>query len=102
MASLNAYDLDIPQPLCVSPATVDVAHAARPAKARPVWVRVAVEDGTERVEQGFALAWTRQHVLVQVLWRESYYKAAREFWVDAERVSRRVIEPQWLGREATV
>lgn len=98
MAGLNAADIDIPQPVAVPVGRVDVAHASRPAKARPVWVHVAVDDGSERAEQGFALAWTKRHVLVQVLWPASYYKGAREFWIDAARVSRRVIDPQWLGQ----
>ncbi|WP_457317559.1 hypothetical protein [Sinomonas sp. RB5] len=72
----------------------------RPAKALPVWVRLLFDDGRpERTESGFALAWTDRHVLVQVLWQASYYRGAREFWVEAAQVERRVIASQWLGRD---
>lgn len=60
---------------------------------------MGVDDGTERTEAGFALAWTRGHARVQVQWPAEYYRGAREFWVLAERVTRRVIEPQWLGSD---
>lgn len=99
MAALNASDTRIPQPLSVSPLLINIERATKPATALPVWVSVAVDDGSERVERGFAHAWTRRHVLVQVLWKKAYYRTAIEFLVDAERVQRRIIEPQWLGRE---
>lgn len=75
-----------------------VVHAHRPI---PVWARLTFDDGRpERLEKGFANAWTTQHVLVQVLWELSYYRGARHFWVEAAQVKRRAIEPQWLGRSA--
>jgi hypothetical protein len=63
-----------------------------------VWVRLHLQDGTERTQWGFAKAWTRGQALVEVQWQQSYYMAAREFWVDASTVSRRQIEPEWPGR----
>ncbi|WP_369044706.1 hypothetical protein [Sinomonas sp. P10A9] len=62
-----------------------------------MWVNVPTDDGGEAMTKGFALAWTRALVRVQVLWPKEYYHAATEFWVTASRVTRRVIEPQWLG-----
>ncbi|MGO4470354.1 hypothetical protein AB4Y95_00245 [Arthrobacter sp. M-10] len=93
MSGLNEPVNNIPQPVAVSPDLVDLAHATRPKKTIPVWVRVAVDDGSERTEPGFAQGWTREHVLVQVQWPADYYKGAREFWVEATRVRRRVIDP---------
>jgi hypothetical protein len=52
---------------------------------------VPTADGGEVVKDGFALAWTEDAVLVQVLWPREYYTAAREFWVNASRVSRRAL-----------
>lgn len=98
MAGLNEADASTPQPVTVPAEQIDQARVTRPAKPHAVWVNVAVDDGTERREQGFALAWTEQHVLVQVLWPKSYYKGALEIWVEAKRVSRREITPQWIGK----
>ena len=42
------------------------------------------------------MAWADATVLVQVLWAREYYRAATEVWVDAERVERRVVEPEWI------
>ncbi|BCT76942.1 hypothetical protein SCMU_27840 [Sinomonas cyclohexanicum] len=74
-------------------------NVTRPAKARPVWVNVPTDEGGEAYKRGFALAWTHDRVRVQVLWPKEYFEAATEFWVDASRVQRRAIEPQWLGRD---
>ena len=93
MSGLNEPIRDTPQPVSVAPDQVDLAHVTRPNKTLAVRVRVAVDDGSERTESGFALGWTKTHVLVQVQWPAEYYKGAREFWVEAERVRRRVIEP---------
>jgi hypothetical protein len=49
----------------------------------PVWVRLTFDDGRpERPQKGFALAWTDQHVQVQVPWEISYYRGARDFWIN--------------------
>ena len=69
---------------------------AKPPKPLPVWVRLPLDDGTEARVKGFALGWTAERVLVQVLWAREYYRAATQVWVDAGRVERRVIDPQWL------
>lgn len=85
------------QPRPVS-APVPSGNVTRPAKAHPVWVNVPTDDGGEAHKRGFAMAWSRDRVRVQVLWPKEYFEAATEFWVDAARVQRRVIEPQWGGR----
>ncbi|ASN52644.1 hypothetical protein [Sinomonas sp. R1AF57] len=85
----------VPRPV---PSPSPSGNITRALKARPVWVDVPTDDGGETRTAGFALAWTRDAVEVQVLWRKEYYVAATEFWVGASRVQRRVIEPQWLGR----
>ena len=95
MSGLNERDEPEPDPVTVEPS----GDVVRPSKALPVWVRLQLQDGSERTQWGFALAWTRGQVLVQVQWQMSYYMAAREFWVDATTVTRRVIEPAWRGRE---
>ena len=95
MSGLNERDEPEPDPVTVEPA----GDVVRPRKALPVWVRLTLQDGTERTQWGFAQAWTRGQVLVQVQWQMSYYMAAREFWVEASAVTRREIQPQWLGRE---
>ncbi|WP_437770642.1 hypothetical protein [Arthrobacter sp. KNU40] len=92
MSGLNESDGNIPQPVSVEADLIDLAHVTHPKKSIPIWVRVAVDDGSERTESGFALGWTKTHVLVQVQWPAEYYKGAREFWVDAERVKRRVLK----------
>ncbi|MDR6623038.1 hypothetical protein [Sinomonas atrocyanea] len=86
---------DAPDPVGLP---VPAGPVTRAPKARPVHVLVPTVDGGEIVKDGFALAWTKDAVLVQVLWPREYYTAAREFWVDASSVSRRVIEPEWNGR----
>jgi hypothetical protein len=85
----------IPQPVS---APAPSGYVTRPAKARSVWVEVPTDDGREVRSKGFTHAWTNDRVRVQVLWRKEYYTAATEFWVDASRVSRRVIDPEWIGR----
>lgn len=87
-----------PQPVML-PAPLSGVTRAGKGKSLPVWVRVPTDDGGETVKVGFALAWTRDVVEVQVLWPVAYYQAATEFWVTADRVRRRTIEPQWLGRD---
>lgn len=76
---------------------VDEASAYRPPTSFPVWVEVRVVDASlpPRKVPGFALAWTREHVLVQIKWPKEYFVGARNFWTDAVNVSRRVIEPSW-------
>ena len=69
---------------------------ARAEKPLPVWVTLPLDDGTEARTKGFALGWTADVVLVQVLWAREYYRAATHVWVGAGRVERRVIEPEWI------
>ena len=71
---------------------------ARAEKPLPVWVTLPLDDGTVARVKGFAMGWTADVVLVQVLWAREYYRAATEVWVDAGLVERRVIEPEWMGR----
>lgn len=98
MAGLNVHEDREADPITVP--MIDEARAARARKDIPVWVRLTFDDGRpERTERGFAVAWTDQDVRVQVLWQETYYKAAREFWVRAEQVKRRTIGPRLLGVE---
>ena len=81
-----------PRPVSLEP-PVSWARAEKPL---PVWVRLPLDDGTEARTKGFALGWTADAVLVQVLWAREYYRAATEVWVDPGRVERRVIEPEWI------
>lgn len=101
MGGLNQRGEPEPDPVLVPDEEIDPGGITRAHMAVPVWVRLAFDDGRpDRTEKGFALAWTDRHVLVQVLWLISYYRGAREFWVEAGQVKRRVIEPHWLGRSA--
>ena len=101
MSGLNEGGDPEPDPIVVPNGAIDSGRITCADKAIPVWVRLAFDDGRpERTEKGFAKAWTDRHVLVQVLWLISYYRGARDFWVEAAQVERRVIEPQWLGRSA--
>ncbi|NUP74542.1 MAG: hypothetical protein HOQ07_07820 [Sinomonas sp.] len=101
MSGLNQCGEPERDPVLVAHQAIDPIRITHAHKALPVWVRLTFDDGRpERLEKGFAQAWTDRHVLVQVLWVISYYRGAREFWVDAAQVTRRVIEPQWLGRSA--
>ncbi len=101
MSALNQHDEPERDPIVVPQSAIDARSVTHAHKALPVWVRLAFDDGRQpQTDKGFALAWTGRHVLVQVLWRMSYYQAAREFWVEATQVDRRQIEPQWIGRSA--
>ncbi|BCT77101.1 hypothetical protein SCMU_29430 [Sinomonas cyclohexanicum] len=101
VSGLNETSEAEPDPVVVPADAIDWPRVVTAHKAIPVWVRLTFDDGrAERTERGFAKAWTARHVRVQVLWRLSYYRGAREFWVEPSQVRRRVIEPQWLGRSA--
>ncbi|WP_156144175.1 hypothetical protein [Sinomonas humi] len=101
MSGLNESGEPERDPIVVPEDAIDARSIVRAHRSIPAWVRLAFDDGRpERTEKGFARAWTDRHVLVQVLWTMSYYRGAREFWVEAEQVRRRLIEPQWLGRSA--
>ncbi|WP_138415299.1 hypothetical protein [Sinomonas gamaensis] len=101
MSGLNQQGEAEPDPIVVPPEEIDREPITQAHKALPVWVRLTFDDGRpERTEKGFAKAWTEHFVLVQVLWTIAYYRGAREFWVEASSVKRRVIEPAWLGRSA--
>ena len=101
MSGLNLLGEAEPDPVVVPVEARDAQRAVRAHRAMPVWVRLSFDDGRpERTEKGFARAWSGQHVLVQVLWSLSYYRGAREFWVEAGQVRRRAIQPQWIGRSA--
>lgn len=102
MSGLNEAGGAEPDPVVVPQDAIDQGRVTVAPKALPVWVRLTFDDGRpERIEKGFAKAWTDRHVLVQVLWQASYYLGAREFWVEAGQVENRVIDPQWLGRDRT-
>jgi hypothetical protein len=99
VSALNERGESEPDPILVPAEAIDPNQVTRPQSPMPVWVRLTFDDGRpERTQKGFALAWAGQHVQVQVLWEISYYRGAREFWVEAGQVTRRKIEPQWLGR----
>jgi hypothetical protein len=99
LSALNHRGDSEPDPIVVTAASINPEKVTRPQVPIPVWVRLTFADGRpERTQKGFALAWTAQHVQVQVLWEISYYHGAREFWVSADQVTRRTIEPQRLGR----
>ncbi|GHG61316.1 hypothetical protein GCM10012320_36160 [Sinomonas cellulolyticus] len=99
MSALNQRGDAEPDPILVPAASIDPEKVTRPPAPMPVWVRLTFDDGRpERTQKGFALAWTDRHVQVQVLWEISYYRGARDFWVSPDQVTRRTIEPQWLGR----
>ena len=101
VSALNESGEPEPDPVVMPNGAIDQERITHAHKAIPVRVRLTFDDGRpERTEKGFAKAWTNQFVLVQVLWQISYYRGAREFWLDARQVRRRVIEPQWLGRSA--
>lgn len=70
----------------------------RPEKSLPVRAELATAGGGTVRSKGFARAWTRDAVLVQVLWPKEYYTAPVEVWLEPARVARRVIEPAWPGR----
>jgi hypothetical protein len=97
VAGLNdTSSRDLPAPLA---APAPDGEVTRPAKPIPVWLRLRWEDGTERTVKGFAFAWSADGVLVQYLGEGSYHLTAREIWTEALNVTRRKLEPQWLGRE---
>lgn len=99
MSALNHRGGSEPDPILVPAAAIDPMQISRAQEPMPVWVQLTFDDGRpERTQKGFALAWTDRHVQVQVLWEISYYRGAREVWVSADQVTRRRIEPQWLGR----
>ncbi|WP_284762202.1 hypothetical protein [Arthrobacter sp. efr-133-R2A-63] len=101
MSGLNQSGEPEPDPVVVPDTGIDWARAVRAHQAVPVWVRLTFDDERPAcTEKGFACAWTDQHVLVQVLWELSYYRRAREFWVHAGQVKRRVVERRWLDRSA--
>jgi hypothetical protein len=101
VSALNQSGDSEPDPVQVPAAEIDPGQVSRPQGPLPVWVRLTFDDGRpERSQKGYALAWTAQHVQVQVLWEISYYHGARDFWVNANQVTRRKTEPQWLGRSA--
>ncbi|AMM31525.1 hypothetical protein SA2016_0837 [Sinomonas atrocyanea] len=98
MSALNQRGDSESDPVLVPAAAIDLQKVSRPPAPMPVWVRLTFDDGSaERTQKGFALAWTDQHVQVQMLWEISYYHGARDFWVNADQVTRRAIDPQWLG-----
>ncbi|WP_336857198.1 hypothetical protein [Sinomonas albida] len=100
MAGLNVHDEPETYPLTVPQSELNTARMTRTSRTIPVWVRLGFDDGRPEVTSaGFAEAWDDRHVLVQVLWRMSYYQAARSFWVDAAQVRRRVIPPKLLGAD---
>lgn len=99
MSSLNQRGDSEPDPVLVPAAEIDPGKVSHAQEPMPVWVRLTFdEDRPERTQKGFALAWTDQHVQVQVLWEISYYNGARDFWVTADQVTRRTIEPQRPAR----
>ncbi|WP_188782063.1 hypothetical protein [Sinomonas atrocyanea] len=97
MSALNQRGDSEPNPVVIPAAAIDPGQVSRAPAPMPVWVRLTFDDGSaERTQKGFALAWTDQHVQVQVLWEISYYRGARDFWTNADQITRRTIEPQWL------
>ncbi|GAB3278641.1 hypothetical protein GCM10027449_18850 [Sinomonas notoginsengisoli] len=101
MSGLNLLGEPEPYPVVVPAETLNALRTVRSRHAPPVWVRLTFDDERpDRIEKGFAQAWTGAHVLVQVLWSLSYYRGAREFWVEAHQVRRRTVGPQWHGRPA--
>lgn len=101
MSELNRLGEPEPDPVLAPAGALDSGHLVYAHRPLAVWVRLTFDDGRpDRTEKGFARAWSGQYVLVQVLWAMSYYRGAREFWVEAGQVRRRAIEPQWIGRSA--
>ena len=77
---------------------VDERLVYRPDRSWPVWVTLTFPNGEpDQTTDGFAVAWTREYVLVQVRWQVEYYLGTRSFWVEAGKVSRRRIEPSRRG-----
>jgi hypothetical protein len=102
VSALNQRGDSEPAPVVVPAASIDPKQVSRAQAPMPVWVRLAFDDGRlERTQKGFALAWTAKYVQVQVLWEISYYRGARDFWVNADQVTRRKIEPQWLDSSSS-
>lgn len=92
-----------PDPVVVPDEVIAAQRVIRPRKSWPVWVRLTFADGRQpRIEDGFAVAWTREHVLVTVRWRIEYYLGTREFWVRADQVKRRAIVPSRPRRDEAV
>ncbi|MBT8162776.1 hypothetical protein KKI43_20305 [Arthrobacter sp. GN70] len=79
-------------PLVVPESDVDMSRKFTPANSPAVWVRLTYTDGAVHEVPGFALAWTRAHVLVQIPWPEEYYDGHRDSWVPATGVRRRQID----------
>ncbi|WP_426303025.1 hypothetical protein [Arthrobacter sp. R-11] len=78
-------------PLSVPASEVAFEAKTEAPESIPVWVRLHFEDGSEETAKGFAHAWTRIHVLVQIPWAQTYYTGTKEVWVQAEDVRRRII-----------
>ncbi|WP_426302790.1 hypothetical protein [Arthrobacter sp. R-11] len=79
-------------PLTVPESEVALGTKTVAPKSIPVWVRLRFEDGSEETVKGFAMAWTRVHVFVQIPWAQHYYTGTNEVWVKAEDVRRRKLQ----------
>ncbi|GAB3535812.1 hypothetical protein GCM10027403_14530 [Arthrobacter tecti] len=73
---------------------VDPASAHHTEKTIPVWVRLHFPSGKAETAKGFAIAWTREAVLVQYvdMW------PVEPIWVEPQRVRRRKLEKDRRGR----
>lgn len=79
-------------PVVVPADAIDERLVYRPVHGVAVWATLTFDGGEpDRIVEGFALAWTRQFVLVQTRWQQSYFLGSREFWLNAAQVKRRAI-----------
>lgn len=86
-------------PVVVPDELVDERLVYRPDRDWPVWATLTFNGAEpDRIVEGFAVAWTREYVLVQTLWQHSYFLGTRKFWLNAAQVKRRAIIPSRRGR----
>jgi len=86
-------------PVVVPDEVIDERLVYRSEHGVAVWATLTFDGGEpDRVVEGFAVAWTRQFVLVQTVWQQSYYLGSAKFWLNASQVKRRAIIPSRPNR----
>ncbi|MEZ2373090.1 hypothetical protein [Arthrobacter sp. RCC_34] len=86
-------------PIVVPDDAIDERLVYRSEHGIAVWARLTFDGGEpDRIVEGFAVAWTREYVLVQTLWQQSYFLGTKTFWLNASQVKRRAIIPSHPNR----
>ncbi|WP_144627583.1 hypothetical protein [Arthrobacter woluwensis] len=80
-------------PVVVPDDAIDERLVYRSEQGIAVWATLTFDGEPDRIVEGFAVAWTREYVLVQTLWQQSYFLGTRKFWLNAAQVKRRAIIP---------